>query len=98
MALGTVLTAIDDSGHSGYANPIDVVILPSLSIRQAGNSVLISWPADVPAFVLETTTDFSTWTPLTTPGLSASSYEVRIRTAGTKAYYRLRFAAPPSGP
>ena len=98
-ASGAVLTATDDSDHSGYANPIDVVSVPSLSIELAGNSVLISWPADVPAFVLESSSDYSSWAQLSIPvGLSANNYVVRLRTSGARAYYRLRFVAPPSAP
>jgi hypothetical protein len=89
----------DDSDHSGYANPIDVVSVPSLSIELAGNSVLISWPADVPAFVLESSSDYSSWAQLSIPvGLSANNYVVRLRTSGARAYYRLRFVAPPGVP
>jgi hypothetical protein len=98
-ASGVVLAAADDFGHSGYANPINVVSVPSLSIKLAGNSVLIGWAVQVPAFVLETTTDFSSWSQLSTPvGLSAGKYEVRLRTSGTRSFYRLRFVAPPSSP
>jgi multisubunit Na+/H+ antiporter MnhC subunit len=98
-ASGAVLTATDDSDHSGYANPIDVVSVPSLSIELAGNSVLISWPADVPAFVLESSSDYSSWAQLSIPvGLSANNYVVRVRTSGARAYYRLRFVAPPGVP
>jgi len=94
-ATGAVLVAADDFGHLGYANPIDVFNLPSLSIEQSGQSVLISWPAAGPAFVLETTSDFSSWSPLSPPiRLLGDKYEARVRILATKSFYRLRFGAP----
>jgi hypothetical protein len=97
-ATNAILVAADDSGDLGYANPIDVVSIPSLSIDPSGSSVLLSWPAGVPAFVLETTSDFASWSQVTTPiGLTGDKYEVRLRTSGTKAFYRLRFVPPTGG-
>jgi hypothetical protein len=89
------LVAADDFGHWGYANPINVFSLPSLSIEQSGQSALISWPAAGPAFVLETTSDFSSWSPLSPPTqLFGDKYEARVKISATRSFYRLRFGAP----
>jgi hypothetical protein len=94
-ATGAVLVAADDFGHLGYANPINVFSLPSLSIEQSGQSALISWPAAGPAFVLETTSDFSSWSPLSPPTqLFGDKYEARVKISATRSFYRLRFGAP----
>jgi len=97
-ATNVVLVAIDELGELGYSGPIDVVGVPPLSIGFSGNSVLITWPGDVPAFVLESTSDFSSWTQVTTPiGLNGDHYEVRLRPGSTNSFYRLRFLAPTLG-
>jgi hypothetical protein len=83
----------------GYANPINVVSVPLLLIEPSGSTVLISWPNDVTAFVLETTSDFSSWSQITLQaGLSANRYTVRLRASGTKSFYRLRIVAAPAAP
>jgi hypothetical protein len=92
---GVVLVANDGSGHLGYANPINVTDLPSLSVERSGGSLLISWQAETPAFAVETSADLSSWLPLTTPINSiGDQYMIRVRTTNTNSFYRLRFVGP----
>jgi hypothetical protein len=94
-ATGTVLVANDGSGHLGYANPINVIGLPSLSVERSGGSMLISWPAEASAFALEASADLSSWSPLVTPiYLIGDKYEIRVRISTTNSFYRLRFVEP----
>jgi Immunoglobulin domain/Immunoglobulin I-set domain len=94
-ATGTVLVANDGSGHLGYANPINVIGLPSLSVERSGGSLLISWPAEASAFALETSADLSSWSPLVTPiDLSGGKYQIRVRISTTNSFYRLHFVGP----
>jgi uncharacterized repeat protein (TIGR01451 family) len=94
-ATGAVLVADDGSGHLGYANPINVIGLPLLSVERSGGSLLISWSAEASAFALETSADLSSWSPLATPiDLSGGKYQIRVRISTTNSFYRLRFVGP----
>ena len=94
-ATGAVLIAADGSGHSGHANPINVVGLPVLSLARSGTSLLISWPAEASGFALETSTDLLSWSPLTRPVfLVGDIYETRVPISAAKSFYRLRFMGP----
>jgi Immunoglobulin domain len=94
-ATGAVLVADDGSGHLGYANPINVIGLPSLSVERSGGSMLISWSAEASAFALETSADLSSWSPLATPiDLIGGKYRIRVRISTTNSFYRLRFVGP----
>jgi uncharacterized repeat protein (TIGR01451 family) len=94
-ATGAVLAADDGSGHLGYANPINVIGLPSLSVERSGGDLLISWPAEASAFALETSADLSSWSPLATPlDLIGGKYQIRVRISTTNSFYRLRFVGP----
>ena len=94
-ASGLILVADDGAGHLGYANPIDVVSLPSMSIFQSGNSVILSWPATASSFAPEKSVDMTSWSPLTsTIDLTGGSYQTRVPTDGTGSFYRLRFVGP----
>jgi hypothetical protein len=89
-ATGVVLVADDGFGHLGYANPIDVIGLPLLSMRQSGASFLIGWTAEAPVFRVETSRELSSWAPLATQIYSnGSEYQVRVRISATNAFYRL---------
>jgi hypothetical protein len=94
-ATGAVLVAADGSGHSGSANPINVVGLPAMSLERSGNSLVISWPAEASGFALETSADLSSWSPLTLPiFLIGTNYETRVPMSAVKSFYRLRFMGP----
>jgi hypothetical protein len=94
-ASGAVLVAADDLGHFGYANPINVISLPSLSVQRSGSSLLLSWSAAGPTFVLESSSDLISWTTLSTPiQLSSSIYTARVNCSGTNSFYRLHYGAP----
>jgi len=94
-ATNTILVADDGSGHLGYANPINVISLPSLSVTQSGGSLFLSWPAKPAAFALEKSVDLSSWSPLTNSiFLIGEQYQTRVRISDVKAFYRLRFDGP----
>ena len=92
---GAVLVADDGSGHFGYANPINVVGLPSLSVALSGASLLISWPAEASAFAPEKSADMFSWSPLTsTIDLAGDIYQTRVPITATGSFFRLRFIGP----
>jgi hypothetical protein len=94
-ATGTVLVAEDGFGQLGYANPINVIGLPSLSVTLSGGSLLISWPAEASAFALEKSVDLSSWSPETgSIFLIGDKYVIRVQISATRSFYRLRFTGP----
>ncbi len=95
VATGMVLVADDGFGQLGYANPINVIELPALSVAQSGGSLLISWPAETSAFALEKSVDLSSWSPETgSIFLIGDKYVIRVQVSATKSFYRLRFTGP----
>jgi hypothetical protein len=90
-----VLVADDGLGHVGYANPINVIDLPSLSMERSGESCLISWPAEASAFAPEMSINLSSWSPLATPiNLIDGKNQIRVRITTTNSFYRLRLVGP----
>jgi hypothetical protein len=61
---------------------------PSLAISRSGNDLVISWPAEVTGFVLESagTLPAASWTPVS--GVSGNT--VRITPTAGPTFYRLR--------
>jgi uncharacterized repeat protein (TIGR01451 family) len=93
-ATGAVLIATDGLGHSGLANAINVVALPSLSVVLSGASLIISWPA-LSYFTPETSPDLVTWSPLnTTIDLVGNTYQARVPISAASAFFRVRFIGP----
>jgi uncharacterized repeat protein (TIGR01451 family) len=97
--LGTnlVLRADDGFGHFGLANPINLLLVPSLQSDYQGNVLTLSWPADAPGFVVETSTNLSSgsWILATTPTvLSNNQYLFQVQTSNSSRFYRLRFSPP----
>jgi hypothetical protein len=90
-----VLVADDHAGHTGSANPIAIISLPSVNLRQTGNSVLLSWPGEASSFVLESTTSLSpaAWVPVA-GSLQGGTNELRVRITGTNGFFRLRYSEP----
>jgi uncharacterized repeat protein (TIGR01451 family) len=92
---GAVLVADDGFGHLGYSTPITVIGLPSLSVKQSGGSLLISWPAEASVFTVEKSVDLSSWLPETgSVFLVGNNHVIRVQIAATKTFYRLRFIGP----
>ena len=92
---GLILVADDGAGHLGYANAINVVSLPSISIVQSGSSVLLSWPIMTSSFAPEKSPDMVSWLPLTsTINLAGGIYQTRVPTTGTAQFFRLRLVSP----
>jgi hypothetical protein len=94
-ATNVVLVADDGFGHLGYANPINVIGVPSLFVVWSGGSLLIHWSVGTPAFVVEKSGDLTSWSPETTSIYSVGdTYEIRVRITATNTFYRLRFVEP----
>jgi hypothetical protein len=96
-ATNLVLRAGDGFGHFGLANPINVVVLPPLSLQISGNTLLFLWPASYTAFGLEASDSLSpaAWTALpVTPIKIGDQYLVPLPMSGTNCFYRLRFPGP----
>ena len=94
-ATNLILVADDGAGHLGDANAINVLGLPSMSVVQSGNSIILSWPATASAFLPQQSTNMSSWSPLTSSvNLIGDTYQARVPTTGTGSYYRLRFVGP----
>jgi hypothetical protein len=96
-ATNMVLSATDGSGHSGVANPINVVNLPQLTSTASGGTLYISWPTSPTGFVLETSTNLTseTWRPVTMSPLQFGGLYIEpITIAGTNVsvFYRLEFS------
>ncbi|HUE37204.1 MAG TPA: hypothetical protein VMO20_07420, partial [Candidatus Acidoferrum sp.] len=98
-ATNLVLRAGDGSGHTGLANPINVVNLPALTTTPSGGTLYISWPTNPPGFTLETTINLESgdWVPVSAPPLLfGGEYVEPIILNGTNAsvFYRLYFNGP----
>ena len=94
-ASGLILVADDGAGHLGYANAINVVNLPSISIVQSGSSVLLSWPVMASSFAPEKSPDMISWLPLaSTINLAGGTYQTRVPTTGSAQFFRLRLVSP----
>jgi len=92
-----VLRASDGAGHFGFANPINVLPLPPLSLRIYGDTVLVLWPVGYSGFMLQTSGDLSetAWTTVSVSPLQiGSQFLVPLPLSRTNCFYRLRFAGP----
>jgi hypothetical protein len=96
-ASSLVLQADDGLGHLGFANPIDVIELPSLEMLHSGNMALFIWPTGYSGFVLETSDNLSpaTWVAVPySPILFGDECFLPLNMTGTSGFYRLRFPGP----
>jgi hypothetical protein len=92
-----VLRADDGLGEFGLANPINVVSQPSLVASVSGNLLVISWPATVPKFILETTPSLApaSWTQVSvTPLLFDKQYLLSVPISQTNSFFRLQYSGP----
>jgi len=99
IATNLVLSASDASGHTGLANPINIVNLPQLATAPSGGTLYISWPTSPSGFVLETSTNVAStnWVRVSTTPLQFGGQNViPITLPGTNAcaFYRLLFTGP----
>jgi hypothetical protein len=65
---------------------------PTLSIRQSGNQLTISWPTSFGNFALKTSSALggeAVWTSAGTPVVNGGNNEVTVTATGTGAFYRL---------
>jgi hypothetical protein len=96
-ASNLVLQANDGLGHSGLANPVNVINLPSLGMLCSGDMALILWPVGYSGFVLETSGSLSpaTWVSIPyAPFQVGDQYLIPLEMIGTNAFYRLRLHGP----
>ncbi len=96
-ASNLVLRADDGLGHFGLANPINVILLPSLGMLHSGNIALYMWPVEYSGFVLETSGNLSPATWVTVPYSPiqiGDQYLLPLDMTGTNGFYRLRFPGP----
>jgi hypothetical protein len=97
VASNTVLVADDGFGHLGFANPVNVIAVPRLSVEPAGSTILISWPAEASGFLLESSTNLSSAVWMSATGAVESfdgKYQTRVRANTTNGFYRLRYLSP----
>jgi hypothetical protein len=98
-ATNLVLNASDGSGHTGLANPINIINLPQLVSVSSGATWLVSWPTSPSGFVLETSTNLMSgnWIRVSSSPLQlGGQYVVPITLPGTNtcAFYRLLYTGP----
>lgn len=94
-ASNVVLHADDGQGHFGNSNPFDVAAtIAQLQIEHSGNLVILSWPAALSDFILESTpiTGLATdWQPLTnSPVIVGNRNTVTNVVSGSNMFYRLK--------
>ena len=96
-ASNLVLQANDGLGHFGFANPINIINLPSLEMLHFGNIALYMWPVGYSGFVLETSGNLSpaTWVVVPySPIQIGDEFLLPLNMTGTNGFYRLRFPGP----
>jgi sugar lactone lactonase YvrE len=96
-ATNLVLSAGDNLGEFGFANPINVVNPPALTTFTSNGTLLLLWPTNPAGFILETTPGLfpANWVPVTTtPFQLNNQYELFLPTSGTNAFFRLYFPGP----
>lgn len=94
---GIITTHIDGSGQTVYFDDLTYTIfaLPRLTIaKTAPADVLLQWPANYPASVLETALTLapgSLWSPISNGiTLNGDVYTVAVSTASAMGFFRLR--------
>ncbi len=96
-ASNLVLRADDGLGHSGLANPINVISLPTLTMTRSGSIAVFMWPVGYTGFVLETTTNLlpAKWNVVPySPVQFGNLYVLPLDMTGTNGFYRLWFPGP----
>src|SRR5262249_8396297 len=69
--------------------------LPTLTGATSGSNLVLSWPASIGGYVLQSTTDVGsgTWTTVATPPtLIGGNWQVTVPTSGAPKYFRLQLA------
>lgn len=92
-----VLRATDGTGHTGFANPIDVINPPFVHAESYGDVLIVYWPVDPAGFVLESSThlDPPQWIPVSDPPLQIGDQLVApFEMSAGQCFYRLRFDGP----
>jgi hypothetical protein len=96
-ASNLVLRANDGLGHSGLANPINVISLPTLTMARSGGIAVFMWPVGYTGFALETSTNLlpAAWNVVPySPVQFGNLYVLPLDMTGTNGFYRLRFPGP----
>jgi hypothetical protein len=97
VASNVVLLAEDGFGHAGFANPINVIKLPQLTLQHISRTILISWPSEASGFVLESSPQLSpaSWSEVSgSVAIFNGTYQIRVQTSATNSFYRLRLVDP----
>jgi len=92
-----VLRADDGLGHFGLSNPINVIVLPNLSMMRSGGIAVFMWPVGYPGFVLQTSSSLSpaVWNAvLFSPVQFGNLYVLPMDMSGASGFYRLWFSGP----
>ena len=80
-------------GSSGQGTVFSLFIPPQLTIIRSGANVVVSWPANVVGFTLQSTTNLvspAVWiTNSPAPVVVNGQYAVTNSTSGTQKFYRL---------
>ena len=75
-----------------------VVEFPQITTTRTGSTLVIAWPADASAYILEHTTSLTppaVWTPVPTPPIRVGSQNMVTVTIGSgNEFFRLRTTAP----
>jgi hypothetical protein len=97
VAANLVLRASDGLGHTGLANSINVLGLPTLTLAATGNTLEFQWPVGYPNVVLETSasTAKGTWSSVpVSPIPDGDHYDAYIPIPSSISFYRLRLSSP----
>jgi hypothetical protein len=97
VANNLVLQANDGQGIVGFANPINIVMLPALFTMPVGNYLLLFWPTNPSGFVLQSSPRCfpAQWTNVPeSPTQVGDQFLTPVPISGTSQFYRLRYARP----
>ncbi|MBK7999739.1 MAG: hypothetical protein IPK15_13745 [Verrucomicrobia bacterium] len=89
----TIFGTARSGGASGSGTVFSIAIVPRLSITQAGESVILTWPQNAIGFTLESTTNLNppvTWSTVTPAPVVVNGFNTVINPASAaERFYRL---------
>ncbi len=90
---GNLYSTTARGGANGYGTVFRIV-MPTLSVRQSGNGLVIAWPTNAVGFTLQSTVllpPAAMWTDVTNPpALVGTLWAVTNAFSGRAGFYRLR--------
>ena len=90
---GNFFLSNQSAGQNIFFACLNVPSVPRLAISRASRSEVLSWPADLAGFQLESTADFTepTWTPVTNVLSQTDQLKVLTNSStGERRFFRLR--------